>query len=175
MIVRKPTVADTDELAKAMHKGQPYGTEPYVNHVRRVAERLRPNGEWAYMAGLLHDVIEDTSMTLDRLRWRRYPELVVEAVDAVTLREDEDYFDRIHIAAAHVLGCLVKIADNTENRSRLPRLHETDPKRAMRLCEKYDRAYEILALARTSHLRERGLREDQHLLFGPRLPMLEGR
>lgn len=162
-----PTLMSTDELVEAFHRGQSYGDEPYVNHVRRVAERLRPHGEWAYMAGLLHDVVEDTEMTLDGL-WRlNYPAVVVEAVDAVTCRDAEDYFDRVHIAAAHPLGCHVKLADNTDNRSQLHKLVETDPRRARRLCEKYDRALEILTPARDSHLRTQGFGLDERMVFGP--------
>lgn len=165
-----PTVSYTNEFVALAHEGQPYGEEPYVNHVRRVAERLRPHGEWAYMAGLLHDAVEDTAVTLDLLWQMGYPEMVIRAVDTVTLRDAEDYMDRIYIAAAHPLGCHVKLADNTDNRAQLHKLVETDPRRARRLCEKYDKALAVLVPARDAHMRERGLGRQECMVFGPAMP-----
>jgi (p)ppGpp synthase/HD superfamily hydrolase len=162
-----PGVSYTDEFVALAHQGQPYGEEPYVNHVRRVAGRLRPHGEWAYMAGLLHDVVEDTVVTLKLLRDLGYPDMVVRAVDAVTLREGENYMDRIYIAAAHPLACHVKLADNTDNRFELRNLIKTEPRRVRRLCEKYDEALAVLVPARDAHMREHGLGRQECMLFGP--------
>lgn len=171
---RMPTVSYTDQLVALAHQGQRYGEEPYINHLRRVAKRLIPHGEWAYQAGLLHDCVEDTYVTLELLRELGYPEMVVRAVDAVTLHKGEDYLDRIYIAAAHPLGCHVKLADNTDNRAQLHKLAETDSRRARRLCEKYDEALAILAPARGAHMRERGLGRQECMVFGPMIFDLGG-
>lgn len=109
-----PTIASTVAFVTEAHHGYLYGDEPYVNHVLRVAERLRLHGEWAVMAGLLHDWVEDCAGSLPALYDMGYPDIVVEAVDAVTLRENEEYDALIMRAAAHPLGCLVKLAAEQE-------------------------------------------------------------
>lgn len=165
---RTPTVSYTDEFVALAHQGQPYGEEPYVNHVRRVAERLRPHGEWAYMAGLLHDAVEDTSVTLELLGDLGYPDVVVDAVDAVTLREGEDYMDLIARAAAHPLGCLVKLADNLDNSASLGDLARYDPTRAQRLRAKYTGARTVLMTAMVNH--EAAAQREGRGGFGPAMP-----
>ncbi len=161
-IHREPTVDETYELAEAFHRTQLYGGEPYIEHVYRVARRLTAYGRWAVMAGLLHDIVEDTAMTLNGLRELNYPEIVVEAVDAVTCRDGEDYFGRVRLAAEHPLGCPVKYADNRSNYEMLATLAEHDPERAGRLRGRYDRAREILEPALHMH-KLRG-----PAMFGPR-------
>jgi GTP pyrophosphokinase len=58
------------EFAKEAHKGQErYSGEPYFNHARATAETL---AEWGLgpvtiAAGLLHDVVDDTSTTLAQI------------------------------------------------------------------------------------------------------------
>lgn len=139
-----PTVASTIEFVTQAHAGQPYGDEPYVNHVLRVAAGVVGHGRWAVMAGLLHDVVEDCSVDLAALYDMAYPDAVIEAVDAVTKRKHETYDELIARAAAHPLGCIVKLADNHENRARLWRLRESDPERAERLRARYEAAAPVL-------------------------------
>lgn len=113
-----PTVADADTLAAVAHNGQvDKAGLPYIDHPRAVARILFGQGldRNAVMAGLLHDVVEDTEVTLDDLRELGYPEEVVRAVDSVTRREGETYMDLIHRAAADPIGKWVKIADNQTN------------------------------------------------------------
>lgn len=51
-------------------------------------------------AGILHDIIEDTDMTLDNLRARGVEEDVVAAVDLLTHREEDSYEDYIRKIAS---------------------------------------------------------------------------
>ncbi|GAA0493741.1 hypothetical protein Ade02nite_21200 [Paractinoplanes deccanensis] len=113
-----PTVADADAFAEVAHFGQvDKAGLPYINHPRTVAEILAAKGygDNAVMAGLLHDVVEDTDVTLDDLRALGYPEEVVRAVDSVTRRKGESYMDLIRRAAADPIGRVVKLADVTTN------------------------------------------------------------
>src|SRR4051794_39580089 len=157
-----PTIASTDKFVAQAHAGQKYGEEPYVNHVRRVAERLREHGEWAVMAGLLHDWLEDCAGDLGYLYDQGYPDIVIEAVDAVSLREHEQYDDLIMRAAAHPLGCLVKLCDNADNMSRLDDLAKTDPERAQRLMQKYIPARNTLVQHLAPHAQD-----NPGMVFGP--------
>lgn len=142
-----PTLAYTARFVEQAHRGQRYGDwpnidgtvgDPYVTHVRDVARRLRPHGVHAVMAGLLHDTVEDTPVTLGLLAELGFPDQVIAAVDAVTRRPDEEYDDLIKRAVEEPLGCLVKLADNISNTEALPQL--IDRRRRHRLERKYLRA-----------------------------------
>lgn len=142
-----PTVADADRLAEVAHRGQvDKAGNPYIDHPRAVAKELHVYGDYAVMAGLLHDVVEDTDITLDDLRAAGYPEEVVAAVDSVSRRPDEPYMDLIRRAAANPLGRLIKLADNRHNSDpeRLARLALIDPDQAAWFREKYAKAREVL-------------------------------
>lgn len=104
------------EFAVYAHAGQKYGDEPYVHHPARVAGRLSESDEIGISVAYLHDVVEDTECTLDDLRLSFRPE-IVEAVDAITRREGEKYFDYIVRLSSNPIAKRVKIADLQENLS----------------------------------------------------------
>lgn len=144
------TVNDARELAYAAHRGQvDKAGAPYFEHVAEVARRLEEYGDHAVMAGCLHDIVEDTDVTLDQLRAMGFPDEVVRAVDAVTWRDGEDYMDLIARAAVDPLGRLVKLADNATN-SDEARLALLDEKTAERLRRKYARAREVLLAGKSA-------------------------
>jgi len=103
---------------------------PYIDHPRRVSIRVchyAPNGltEAAQAVAWLHDVVEDTPITLQDLT-EHFPPAIVTAVDALTHRAHEtreDYYQRI---AANTLARAVKQADIDDN---------TDPQRLQLLDE----------------------------------------
>lgn len=139
-----PTVADADALAEQAHRGQvDKAGRPYIEHPRAVARMLAEHGDHAVMAGLLHDVVEDTTVTLDDLRDAGYPPEVVDAVDSVTRRQGETYMDMIRRAAAHPLGRLVKLADNAHNGDEA-RLAVLEPAVAEFLRRRYAKARAVL-------------------------------
>jgi (p)ppGpp synthase/HD superfamily hydrolase len=142
-----PTVADADALAERAHYGQvDKAGHPYINHPRAVAAALTQYGDNAVMAGLLHDVVEDTDVTLDDLRAAGYPAEVVDAVDSVSRREGETYMDMIRRAAVNPLGRLVKFADNAHNSSE-ERLANLEAENAAFLRKRYARARTVLLAA----------------------------
>ena len=63
------------------------------------------------IVAVLHDVVEDTDCTFDRLRTEGFAESVLEALDAVTRREGESYEDFVQRAAKNPIGRNVKRAD----------------------------------------------------------------
>ncbi|MGY1690746.1 phosphohydrolase [Geodermatophilus sp. SYSU D01105] len=153
------TVPDAHLLALRAHEGQvdQHGRDHYLAHLQPIAEALRPYGPHAEMAGALHDIVEDTRdhpdpdrrYDLDRLRSLGVPEVVVEAIDAVTRRPGEPYIaGLIHRAAAHPLGRLVELADNKRNLAANAELARTDPEKARSLREgRYRPARRILLAA----------------------------
>ncbi len=63
------------------------------------------------VVGILHDVPEKTGWTLDNLRSEGFSDHVLEAIDAVTRRHGESYFDFVERTRTNDLGRRVKIAD----------------------------------------------------------------
>jgi hypothetical protein len=138
------TLEQASRLAEEAHAGQVDRTgRPYAEHVFAVRDLLAGHGERAQMAGVLHDVLEDTPLTAGDLRARGCPEEVVRAVEAVTRREGEPYEELVRRAAADPLGRLVKLADNAHN-SDGRRLALLPAGQAERLRAKYARARRIL-------------------------------
>ncbi|WP_051804805.1 HD domain-containing protein [Streptomyces griseus] len=138
------TLAEVDALADRAHAGQTDKTGvPYVRHVRAVAAGLAPFGAELVMAGLLHDVVEDTEWTAGGLRAAGVPERVVRAVEAVTNGPGRSYEEKIRDIARDPDATLVKIADNAHN-SRADRAAALPPDRRARLAAKYRAARRVL-------------------------------
>ena len=98
------------------HAGQKYPSpepEPYILHPLRVMCAVE--GAPARMAAVLHDVIEDTEVTLVDLQNAGYPRAVVHAVDCLTHREGETYAAYIERVATDPIATVVKIADLRDN------------------------------------------------------------
>jgi len=109
-------VAKAIEIAVLGHKDQfRVGGNPYIVHPARVALAVQHHGYQAMQVAWMHDLIEDTTVTLADLRECGFSEAVVAAVDSVTRRDGETYMDMIRRAAQDSLGRLVKLADNADN------------------------------------------------------------
>jgi (p)ppGpp synthase/HD superfamily hydrolase len=138
-----PTLEDAIVLATNAHKGQKdRNDEPYVMHPIRVMAQLWGHDE--RMVAVLHDIIEDTDVTLDDLRKAGYPDRIVEAVDAISRRKDagESFSQYIQRVRKNPLATKVKIADlkDNSNLDRLPKVEAFDLKRL----DRYNRALQYL-------------------------------
>jgi (p)ppGpp synthase/HD superfamily hydrolase len=105
-------------IAVEAHAGQLYPERdgergPYVLHVFRVM--LAVEGWEARTTAVLHDVIEDTPTSAADLREAGIPERVVDAVVALTHREEDTYEAYIEALAENPLAREVKIADLADN------------------------------------------------------------
>jgi (p)ppGpp synthase/HD superfamily hydrolase len=103
------------DIATAAHEGQSSKTGgPFIDHVRRVAEHVAGDDET--LVAWLHDVVEKgPGWTFDRLRAEGFSDAVIEAVDAMSKRDGEDYFDFVRRSIANPLARPVKRADLTDN------------------------------------------------------------
>ena len=75
------------------------------------------------MAAVLHDVLEDTPMTVDELRAERLPGEVIDAIIVLTRCDGTSYEEYIERVALNPIARAVKaadIADNLANNRRLP-------------------------------------------------------
>jgi (p)ppGpp synthase/HD superfamily hydrolase len=129
------------EIAAKAHAGQvDKAGQPYVLHPLRMM--LAVTTPEARMAAVLHDVVEDTAVTLDELRAEGFPASVLEAVEALTKREGEDYEAFIRRVAPNPIAREVKLADLRDN-SDLSRIAEPTERDRERI-RKYQRAIAYL-------------------------------
>lgn len=129
-------------LAVSAHRGQKdKAGQPYILHPLRMM--LAVDGEHARMAAVLHDVVEDTEVSLEQLVAEGFPAEVVEAIDGLTRRPDESYDEFIERAATNPIARAVKKADLEDNMD-VRRLRELGPKELERLA-RYRRVWERLA------------------------------
>ena len=129
------------EIAAGAHAGQfDKAGQPYILHPLRVMLRMTSAHE--RMAAVLHDVVEDTPVSLAQLVAEGFAPEVVAAVDALTKRAGESRIDAAHRAAADPVARQVKLADNAENMD-LSRIANPSAKDYARL-EEYKAVREIL-------------------------------
>ncbi len=86
---------------------------PYIFHPIHVAEQM--DDEDSTIVALLHDILEDTDVTIGDLREIGFSETVIEALDCLTHRCGESYLDYIDRVAENDLATKVKIADIEHN------------------------------------------------------------
>lgn len=111
------------KIAHDAHQGQfrRDGTTPYIEHVVQVVRNVIKRGgdDDDIVVAWLHDTIEDTSLTAAQLL-TNFPSYIVDAVVALTHKEDESYAQAIERAKANPIARKVKIADNLANLSNGP-------------------------------------------------------
>lgn len=137
------------EIAIAAHSGQLDKVgEPYIYHPAWVAHEVQVAGfgEEVQAAAWLHDVVEDTDVTLDDLREKGFPESVVEAVDALSKRKGEKFEPYYERVKANDIAIAVKWFDVKHN-SLPERLGRVTPHTQDRLRGKYERARTFLVPA----------------------------
>ena len=119
---------------------------PYILHPLRLMLRMR--SETDMMAAILHDVVEDTDWTLDKLQQAGFPDEVVQAVECLTHRDQETYEEFIARVMENPIARRVKLADLEDNMD-MRRLSTVTEKDVQRL-HKYHRAWVALRQAEES-------------------------
>jgi (p)ppGpp synthase/HD superfamily hydrolase len=128
--------ADIEKALRLMleaHCGQrDKSGQPYVLHPIRVMMRLSAPED--RIAALLHDVVEDTDVTLEQLAEAGFSTRVIDAVDHLTRREGETYPEFIGRVRRNEIAARVKISDLQDNIdiTRLASLEEKDVERLKR-------------------------------------------
>jgi (p)ppGpp synthase/HD superfamily hydrolase len=106
------------EIAYAAHEGQKrIDGSPYIKHPFRVADavedRLKP-------IAYLHDVVEDTKVTLDDLKKEGFPSYIINAVDLLTHRKEDTNMEYWKKILTNPDAVAVKVADLKDNLSDQP-------------------------------------------------------
>ena len=130
------------EIATEAHRGQldKAGNE-YIGHPLRVMAMGKTTEE--KIVGILHDVVEDSSWTFERLATEGFSAPIIEALRCLTKQPDSEPYDKYIARIKHnPLAVAVKLNDLTDNMDirRLPYLSDKDVKRL----KKYLKAYKQL-------------------------------
>jgi (p)ppGpp synthase/HD superfamily hydrolase len=128
------------QLATKLHAGQvDKAGKDYITHPLRVMNSVE--GETEKIAAVLHDTLEDTSITFEELE-NLFGHAVAATVRTLSKLENEDYFDFINRVKQNPVAVKVKIADIKDNMdlSRLKTITDRDLERL----EKYQKALSLL-------------------------------
>ncbi len=95
------------------HHGQlDYNGIPYIFHPLHLAEQM--DDEISCCAALLHDVVEDTAVTMEELE-REFPSEVISVLKLLTHGEGVPYFDYVRAIRSNPIAVTVKLADIAHN------------------------------------------------------------
>lgn len=128
-------------IAYHAHKDQfDKGGMPYIFHPLHLAEQM--DTEYAVVTALLHDVIEDSDISLEDLKAQGFPNPILEALSLLTHERHVPYLEYIQRLKENELARKIKLADLVHN-SDVTRLFCMDEKSRQRL-ERYQRAILLL-------------------------------
>ncbi|MBF9002454.1 HD domain-containing protein [Vibrio sp. CAIM 722] len=110
------------DFATYYHGEQKYGADPYLKHLEAVAILSRPYGAEAVTIAYLHDVVEDTAVTLDVIE-KQFGPFIARCVSILTdqpgdtraERKAKTYERMSHVAGREKIALVVKAADRLSN------------------------------------------------------------
>ena len=130
------------EIAVLAHKGQTRknGT-PYILHPLRLMHAVESIPE--KIVAILHDVVEDTEVTMEQLQNEGFSDSILRAIELVTHDDDQPYEEYIAAIKENELARVVKLADLCDNSNvfEIPELRPRDLERI----EKYHKAFHSLS------------------------------
>lgn len=137
----------TDLTIKAMrvayeaHKDQyDKGGMPYIFHPYHLAQQLE--NEYEICVALLHDVVEDTTVTIEDLATEGFPKEVCDAVKLLTRDRSLTYLDYVRNVKNNPIARKVKLLDLEHNSD--PSRPLKDPVKKAELMDRYAKAKQIL-------------------------------
>lgn len=136
---------DALALAQNAHSGQVDKLgKPYIEHVTTVARGVLQFGEQPTIVALLHDVVEDSSITIGDLRRAGVRGDSLLSIRLLTKRKDQPLRGYLEAITHNRVATLVKVSDNAHNT--VPERVEAiqDEATRQRLAAKYALGREIL-------------------------------
>jgi (p)ppGpp synthase/HD superfamily hydrolase len=137
------SIEDALAVAVEAHRGQLYPAlepEPFILHPLRVMFAV--TSRTAQIVALLHDVVEDSPLTLGYLAEKGFDQSVLDAVDCLSRRPGEPYDHYINRVASDRLAREVKLSDLADNLANNRALPATSDNLAR--IERYVRALRVL-------------------------------
>ena len=132
------------KLAYQAHHGQvDQNGIPYIFHPMHLAEQM--TDEISACVAILHDVMEDTKITLEELK-QEFPAEVTDALQLLTHDRNTDYFEYVRKTKENPIAFRVKLADVLHNsdETRMAGRPDFTGEQFEKWQEKYQRALEIL-------------------------------
>lgn len=127
------TIERAIEITAKEHAGDvDKAGNPYVFHPLRLMFAVETPFE--KIAAVLHDVVEDTPVTIEDLMKEGFHPDVIDAIDALTKRPGESRIEAASRATENLIARVVKLADVTDNMD-LGRISEPTDKDFQRLKE----------------------------------------
>ena len=123
------------KIAYKAHEGQTdKAGVPYIFHPIHIAEQM--DSDESCILALLHDVIEDSNITLEILS-KYFNDDIITALRVLTKKENDDYVMYIKRVKTNKLATKVKIKDLEHNRdlTRLDEVTDKDRKRSLKYWE----------------------------------------
>jgi (p)ppGpp synthase/HD superfamily hydrolase len=129
------------QIAVQAHAGQKDKSgAAYIFHPIRVM--MRCTSPEAQIVGLLHDVVEDTTVTFEELEGEGFSKNVMDALRLLTHDAKVPYEDYIQQVKTHPVATEAKLADLEDNMD-IRRLQEVDEKAVARF-KRYVAAHRLL-------------------------------
>ena len=102
------------EIAVSAHKGQvDKAGKPYILHPLRLMFKMQTENEM--IAAVLHDVVEDTDWTIEKLEAEGFNEEVITAVKLLTHDKKVQYKKYIEAIKTNKIALKVKLSDLEDN------------------------------------------------------------
>lgn len=119
------------------------GGSPYMLHCLQVMYWVDQSDSELMQIAVLHDVVEDSDLTINDLQQMGFSERVLKALECLTHHKQESYDNYIRRVATNADSIKVKLADLRHNSdiTRMKGLREKDIKRL----EKYHRSFNFLS------------------------------
>ncbi|WP_298771108.1 hypothetical protein [uncultured Shewanella sp.] len=130
------------DIALKSHRGQvDKAGKPYILHPLRLMEKMETDEE--KVVAVLHDVLEDSTLTASELMKLGVPDHAVQAIACLTKQLGEKYDDYLNKVLSNTLAVKVKRADLEDNMNIL-RLNAITDNDLSRL-QQYHRAWKMLS------------------------------
>ena len=112
-MIYTPLVNKALRIAYDAHHGQvDKNGIPYIFHPIHLAEQM--DDEVSCCAALLHDVVEDTHVTMAQLA-EEFPAEVIDVLKLLTHAEHVEYFTYVRAIKANPIAVKIKLADIAHN------------------------------------------------------------
>lgn len=142
-MIYTPMTKKAMQIAYSAHHGQVDQVgAPYILHPVHLAEQM--DDEISCTVALLHDVAEDTSVTLQQLS-EVFPQEVIVPLTLLTHEKGTDYFEYVNAIRANPVAVKVKLADIAHNSDQTRCVGaDLPPEKLQYWRNKYSRAKRIL-------------------------------
>lgn len=142
-MVYTPLTRRAMHIAYRAHHGQlDKAGVPYIFHPIHLAEQMED--EISCCAALLHDVVEDTDVTMAELE-TQFPPEVIHVLRLLTHADGIDYYDYVRAIRADPIAVKIKLADLAHNSDRTRCAGADIPEEKLAAWQvKYQKARQIL-------------------------------